>query len=122
MSTKRIIWGSKEGERWEIDGFTSRRLCSIVDTHIQEKSRIVNEMNSSINIHIIPFKKIKLTPMNAHDYIGYKIEFTSMKRIIVKRIINVAASGKSIRIDFPYLKNGLVVGAGRNIYVIGIGI
>ena len=114
MTTKKIVWGRREGEHWEID-----EDISIDDDSICEKYRILAETNKSCSIPSIPFKKIKLTYMNAHEYIGYKIEFTSKKCVIVKRIMSVASSGKSIRIDYPYLKNCLVVGCGRKIYVIG---
>jgi hypothetical protein len=101
--------------------FGGGAMCLYGFTHFYEtKECKSHSTNYSPIIHEDEiFEKIKLTPMNVHEYIGYKIEFTSKKCVIVKRIISAAKSGKSIRIEYPYLKNGLVVGAGRVIYVIG---
>jgi hypothetical protein len=60
---------------------------------------------------------IKLTPDNAYQYVGYEIIFKSRNNHIIKRIINISDSGKSVYIDHPDLHNTLQI-VSRNIYVI----
>jgi hypothetical protein len=60
---------------------------------------------------------IKLTPDNVYQYIGREIIFKSRNSNIVKRIINVSNTGKTIQIDHPDLKNNLQI-VTRNVYVI----
>ena len=60
---------------------------------------------------------IKLTPNNVSQYIGYEILFKTRNNHIVKRIISVSQSRKSIRINHPDLNNNLEI-MSRNIYVI----
>jgi hypothetical protein len=58
---------------------------------------------------------LKLTTVNARNYIGYDIMFKSRGNRIIKRIINV--SNTSVSIDHPDLKNNLQI-VTRNVYVI----
>jgi len=60
---------------------------------------------------------ILLTPRNVFKYIGHEIIFKSRNNYIVKKIINVSNSGKSIQIEHPNLKNTLEI-ISRNVYVI----
>jgi len=60
---------------------------------------------------------IKLTPENVLEYIGNEIIFKSRKGHIVKRILGVSKTGKSIRIEDVYLKNNLEI-VSRKVYVI----
>ena len=62
-------------------------------------------------------KTIKLTLENVIQYIGYEIIFKTRGNHIVKRIISVSNSGKTIQIDNPDLQNSLEI-VSRNIYVI----
>ena len=62
-------------------------------------------------------KTIKLTYDNVIQYIGYEIIFKTRGNHIVKRIISVSNSGKTIQIDNPDLQNSLEI-VSRNIYVI----
>jgi len=52
---------------------------------------------------------IKLTPENAAQYIGKEIIFKTRNRHIVKRILGVSTTGKSIDIDHPDLGNRLQI-------------
>jgi hypothetical protein len=60
---------------------------------------------------------IKLTTDNVFQYIGYDIIFKTRESHIIKKIINVSKTGKSITIDHPDLKNQLEI-VSRNVYVI----
>jgi hypothetical protein len=60
---------------------------------------------------------VKLTPENAAQYIGYEIIFRSREHEVVRRILGVSETGKSVRIDHPDLKNHLQI-VTRNVYVI----
>ena len=60
---------------------------------------------------------IKLTPENAHNYLGYEILFKTRNQHIVKRITAVSTSGKSVTIDHEDLHNTLEI-VSRNVYVI----
>jgi hypothetical protein len=60
---------------------------------------------------------IKLTPENVFQYIGYEIIFKTHNNYIIKRIISVSKSGKSIQIEHPELQNNLQI-ISRNVYVI----
>ena len=44
---------------------------------------------------------IRLTPHNAHQYIGHDISCIIDGRRIIKRILNVSRTGKLIQIDLP---------------------
>jgi myosin heavy subunit len=59
---------------------------------------------------------IQLTPDNAKEYLGYEIVFKSRGKEVKRRILRVAESGKSISVDFPYLKNTLQI-ITRKVYV-----
>ena len=60
---------------------------------------------------------LKLTPANAHQYIGYEIRFKTRGTTMTKRILGVSDTGMSITIDHPDLKNRLQI-VTRNVYVI----
>ena len=60
---------------------------------------------------------VKLTPANAHQYIGYEIQFNTRGGQMVKRILGVSESGKTIIINHPDLKNCLEI-VSRNVYVL----
>lgn len=60
---------------------------------------------------------IRLTPQNAKNYIGRNIMFRTRNIEVIKKIINVSASGESITIDHPDLKNNLVIKT-RKVFVI----
>jgi hypothetical protein len=59
---------------------------------------------------------VKLTPENARNYIGKNVVFTSRNTQIVKTIISVSESGKTISIDHPDLGNNLQI-VTRAVYV-----
>ena len=59
---------------------------------------------------------VKLTPENARNYIGKNVVFTSRNTQIVKTIISVSESGKTISIDHPDLGNNLQI-VTRSVYV-----
>ena len=73
-------------------------------------------MNLNVRYEI-KMNTIRLTPENAYQYIGYEIIFKSRIHHIIKRIISVSNSGKSIKIDHPDLQNTLQL-VTRNVYVI----
>ena len=73
---------------------------------LSDKSRLYNRENL-----------VKLTPKNANQYIGYEILFKSRDKYIVKKIMGVSKSGKSIHIEEPDLQNSLEI-VSRNVYVI----
>ncbi len=52
---------------------------------------------------------LRLTPDNVHDYIGCDIVFMTRGRYVMKRILDVTASGKTVTIDCPDLKNNIVL-------------
>lgn len=60
---------------------------------------------------------VKLTPENAKQYIGYNILFKTRKQYIVKKIVGVSKTGKSISIEHPDLNNSLEI-TSRQVYVI----
>ena len=60
---------------------------------------------------------IRLTPENVFQYIEHEIIFKSRNNHIIKRIVNVSNSGKSVHIDHPDLQNTLEI-VSRNVYVI----
>jgi len=60
---------------------------------------------------------VKLTPENVHKYIDHEIIFKTRGNYIVKKIINVSDTKKSIKIDHPDLQNCLEI-VSRNVYVI----
>lgn len=53
---------------------------------------------------------IRLTRENALLHIGSEIIFQTRRQHIIKRIISVSLSGKTITIDHPDLKNTLQIG------------
>lgn len=60
---------------------------------------------------------LRLTPYNASKYIGYEIYFKTRNKHIVKKILGVSDTGKSIRIEHPDLGNQLQI-VTRKVYVI----
>lgn len=60
---------------------------------------------------------IRLTPTNVFQYIGYEIIFKTRKSHIIKKIISVSNTGKTIQIEHPDLQNNLEIES-RNVYVI----
>jgi len=60
---------------------------------------------------------ILLTSDNATQYIGREIVFKTRNNHIVKRILGVSKTGKSIHIEHPDLQNSLEI-VKRKVYVI----
>jgi hypothetical protein len=52
---------------------------------------------------------VKLTPENVRNYIGRNVVFKTRKTRIVKKIISVSYTGKTICIDHPDLGNHLQI-------------
>jgi hypothetical protein len=65
----------------------------------------------------IMMKLIRLTPDSVRYYIGHEILFKSRGKHIVKIILDMSKSGKSIKIDHPDLQNSLQI-VSREVYVI----
>ena len=61
--------------------------------------------------------QIRLTPDNAAQYIGRDIIFKTRGNNIVRRIIGVSNTGKSIQIEHPDLNNSLEI-VSRKVYVL----
>ena len=59
---------------------------------------------------------VRLTPENAGNYIGKNIIFKTRKTRIVKKIISVSNTGKTICIEHPDLGNHLQI-VTRAVYV-----
>lgn len=76
-----------------------------------------NRINKFIIISHNKMNIIKLTTDNVFQYIGYDIIFKTRESHIIKKIISVSKTGKSITIDHPDLKNQLEI-VSRNVYVI----
>ena len=62
-------------------------------------------------------KSLRLTPDNVRYYIDNQILFKSRGKYIVKIILDISKSGKSIKIDHPDLQNSLQI-VSREVYVI----
>ena len=60
---------------------------------------------------------IRLTPENAHNYVGHEIVFKTRNERLVKRILGVSVTGKTVQIDHPDLRNNLEI-VSRKVYVI----
>ena len=60
---------------------------------------------------------IRLSPNNVNKYIGCEIVFKTRKNHLVKRILGVSTTGKSVQIDHPDLHNSLEI-VSRKVYVI----
>lgn len=60
---------------------------------------------------------LKLTPNNVFQFIGYQVLFKTRNGYIIKKIIGVSNSGKSIKIDCGELQNNLEI-ISRNVYVL----
>jgi len=60
---------------------------------------------------------IRLTPTNVFQYIGYDIIFKTRNYIVVKNILGVSDTGKTIQIDHSDLHNHLEI-VSRNVHVI----
>jgi hypothetical protein len=62
-------------------------------------------------------KLIRLTPDNVRYYIDSEIIFKTRGKHIIKNILSISKSGKSIEIDHPDLQNSLQI-VSREVYVI----
>ena len=62
-------------------------------------------------------KLIRLTPENVRYYIGYEIIFKTRGDHIIKKILDISKSCKSIKIDHPDLQNSLQI-VSREVHVI----
>jgi hypothetical protein len=60
---------------------------------------------------------VRITPTNVFEYVGYEIVFKTRNEHIVKTIIRVSKTGKSITINHPDLHNSLNI-TSRKVYVI----
>ena len=60
---------------------------------------------------------VRLTPENVFQYIGDEIIFKTRNNHVIKRIISVSNTGKSIQIEHPDLQNSLEI-VSRRVYVI----
>ena len=60
---------------------------------------------------------VRLKTDNVFQYIGYEIIFKKHNCNVVKRIIGVSKTGKSIQIEHPNLQNNLQIES-RNIFII----
>jgi hypothetical protein len=58
----------------------------------------------------------RLTPDNVNIYIGHKILFRTRNQYLVKKIIEVSNTGKSIIIEHPDLQNCLEI-VSRKVFV-----
>lgn len=67
----------------------------------------------------LPFKMnlIQITPENVSQYIGHEILFKTRRNHMVKRIIGISNSCKTIQIDHPDLENRLQI-VSRKVYAI----
>ena len=52
---------------------------------------------------------IRLTPENAHNYPNHEIIFTHGNNHIIRRLLRVSNTGKTLIIDYPHLKNNLQI-------------
>lgn len=92
-----------------------------------EEDEEADEMNISVIYHEEDYATyvratdydslIRLTPENAHSYIGREIMFSSRGEEIIRTILGVSNTGKSIRIDHPDLGNSLQI-VSRRVFVI----
>lgn len=62
-------------------------------------------------------KLLRLTPDNVRYYLDKEIIFKSRGKHIVKIILGISKSGKSIKIDHPDLQNSLQI-VSREVYII----
>ena len=60
---------------------------------------------------------VRITPTNAIKYVGYEIIFKTRNEHIVKKMIRVSNTGRSITIDHPDLHNSLNI-TSRKVYAI----
>jgi len=60
---------------------------------------------------------LRLTPDNVFQYMNHQIIFKHRNIYVVKSIIDISNSGKTLKIDLPYLKNNLEI-VSRKVYVI----
>lgn len=62
--------------------------------------------------------KLRLTPENVNNFIGYNIEFKTRKNgILVKKILGASKTGKTIYVEYPDVNNNLEI-VSRKIYII----
>ena len=60
---------------------------------------------------------LQLTPERAHEFVGYEIMFKTRGNHLVKRILDVSDTGKTVYIDHPDLNNNLEI-ITRKVYVL----
>ena len=60
---------------------------------------------------------LRLTPDNVFQYMNHQIIFKHRNVYIVKSIIDIFNSGKTLKIELPDLKNNLEI-VSRKVYVI----
>ena len=72
--------------------------------------------NKLLNKLFYYYGMLRLTPDNVFQYIGYEIIFKTRNNYIVKRILSVSNTGKSIKIDHHDLQNSLEI-VSRKVYV-----
>lgn len=60
---------------------------------------------------------VRLTPENAKQYVGYDIQFKTRGYNIVKKILGVSSTGKTVAIDHPDLRNNLEI-VSRKVFVL----
>jgi hypothetical protein len=59
---------------------------------------------------------IRLTPENVHQYVGHEIVFKTRNSYVIKQILGVSPTGKTVEIDHPDLRNNLEI-VSRKVYV-----
>ena len=86
--------------------------CMIeLETLQKEVDQLVKQNNESKKHRTL----LRLTPLNAHKYIGYEILFNTRGNQVVKKILGV--TNTSIKIDHPDLHNQLQI-VSRKVFVI----
>ena len=61
--------------------------------------------------------KLRLTPENVNIFIGYNIEFKTLKNgILVKKILSASKTGKTIYVEYTDVNNNLEI-VSRKIYI-----
>ena len=81
------------------------------ETIQKEVDQLVKQNNESKKHRTL----LRLTPLNAHKYIGYEILFNTRGNQVVKKILGV--TNTSIKIDHPDLHNQLQI-VSRKVFVI----
>ena len=100
-----------DAEFFRLIGYTDDTVTLHEDNNMQE----MGTEEQKVEEDSIDYP-IQLTPDNAKEYLGYVIVFRSRGEEVKRKILRVAESGKSISVDFPYLKNTLQI-ITRKVYV-----